>query len=98
MKGNFKGKISVLVILIVSILLGFYTYVSISEQREINDDTLAFLKAQGVDLEEDIVEMEIVDIGKEKRKLAVAVRFSGEEEFYLYTYDEQGTIYELDGY
>jgi len=97
LKGKFKGKISVLIILLVSIGLGFFTYVIIKDQQSINEDVLKYLEQEGVDIEEDIEDLEILNIGEDDRKLAVVVIYKEEPETaYVYTHDDHGDIYEYD--
>lgn len=97
MKGNFKGKISVLLILIISIGLGFFTYVIVKDQQGINQDVLMYLEEKGVNIEEDISNLEIINVGLDEKKLAVAVTYHEEPGVnYLYTHDEEGNIYEMD--
>ncbi|HLS35538.1 MAG TPA: DUF3139 domain-containing protein [Bacillota bacterium] len=94
---NFKGKLSVVIILVISIGLGFTTYVIVKDQKEVNEHTLAYLEEQGVDLEEDIQELDIVNVGEDEKKLAVVVIFVDEPDVdYFYTFDEDGNIYEFD--
>ena len=97
MKGKNKGKLSVLIILLLSIVLGFFTYVIVKDQQKINQDVLMYLEEKGVNIEEDISNLEIVNVGEEDKQLAVVVTYREEPDVdYLYTYDQDGEIYEMD--
>lgn len=97
LKGKNKGKLSVLIILLLSIVLGFFTYVIVKDQQKINQDVLMYLEEKGVNIEEDISNLEIVNVGEEDKQLAVVVTYREEPDVdYLYTYDQEGEIYEMD--
>lgn len=97
MQGKFKGKISVLIILILSIGFGFFTYIIVKDQQGINQDVLMYLEEEGVNIEEDISNLEIINVGLDEKKLAVVVTYQAEPNVdYLYTYNEDGHIYEMD--
>lgn len=97
LKGKNKGKLSVLIILLLSIVLGFFTYVIVKDQQKINQDVLMYLEEKGVNIEEDISNLEIVNVGEEDKQLAVVVTYREEPDVdYLYTYDQDGEIYEMD--
>lgn len=75
--------------LIALLLIGFGTYIGlrVSENRAFVRDTEAYLESEGVDLEDDIIEMYRFNIGQNFHQNAMVVRFVDEPRLnYFYTY------------
>lgn len=74
---------------IVLLLIGYGTYIGlrVSENRAFVRDTENYLESEGVDFEDDIIEMYRINIGQNSHQNAMVVRFVDEPRLnYFYTY------------
>lgn len=83
MKKIILGTICLLLI----IGLGLHWYNARQEQNILENDTIAHLESRGYQIESDVEDISVVNVGQQDRTYAVAVTFYDEPDFaYLYTY------------
>lgn len=90
-----KKKFAILVISALFVLLGFYVYSAFHEKSALERDTILYLEEQGYDRNEDIIALEVVNMGDND---SVVVTFKDEPSVdYFYGYKESSNeIHKID--
>lgn len=93
-----KKKINLIIISALIIVIGLYVYNALKEKSELEMDTVSYLKNRGYDIETDIKNISIVNMGEKDPIFAAVVTFTDEPLVaYFYTYkDNSKEIQQID--
>ncbi|MCZ0702546.1 hypothetical protein J2T56_000789 [Natronobacillus azotifigens] len=82
-----KKLIGVTIFVALLLGLGLSWFRADQAQKALKTDTIAHLESRGYQIESDVEDISVVNVGQQDRTYAVAVTFYDEPDFaYLYTY------------